>query len=127
MLSPAGCEPGFSLESESKLGACSHLYDTSIVLGTHRHFEEVKRTVVAREMRVQGRPDPEEEGISYDERTKRSETFQKLFDKRFPSSPTFTSPCALGSLPAAAAAFLRTHEQVTLKAKITAKQQERSE
>ena len=117
----AGCEPRFSIYSEKKLDACSHLYDTSIVLGTHHSFSGFQRTVV---MREQGLADPDESGISQEERQTRHEKLNTLVAARFPP-PSFKKPYKHASLPAAAAAFLRTHEKITVKVKISKKMQEK--
>lgn len=122
-------EKGISQTATKKLEACSHLYDTDIVCGANTYFQHIKRDVILREMRAEG-DDPDAVG-GYDQegqakRLKLRKECDGRIDARFGTAAAalLSNPLQMGSIPAATAAYLRSHEMITVKPKPpTAKQQ----
>jgi hypothetical protein len=122
-------EPGISMAATRKLEACSHLYDTSVVCGAAYELEHIKREVLLREMVAEGRNPDERSLMDSQEGMVQRATLQKELAERIrarfgETPPSLDQPLQLGAIPAAAAAFWRSHDKVAVVPKApTAKMQ----
>ena len=123
-------EEGISQYATKKLEACSHLYDTDIVCGKSYAFHHERHATVTREMKAEGTDVGDMSAYHCDtdaqarEMRAKLQEYRELVNKRMQErfgdeagEPDLERPVQVGSIPAAAAAFLRSHERITVAPK----------